>query len=170
MDTETTIEADLKISAHYGGVSPIGGGRMSFSPNHLSRISVENDNTFSHRILYADLVTDGVYKAFKMVWNADNTLSDHADVPLTNPAGEGILYSDGGRLIYIKSNVLTYIPNNSIRLPESISANGALLLDSAFEITNPPDGDPILTLRWATTAITAIGSGNFYCDLILAVS
>ena len=170
MDTETTIEAALSISAHYGGVSPIGGGRMSFSPNHLSRIAPTNDNTFSRRILYADLVTDGSYKTFKMVWNTGNTITNHADVALTNPAGEGIIYSDAGRLLYIKSNVHTYIPAAAITLPGYISADGALLLDSAFDITNPADGDPILTIRWLATGITAIGSGNFYCDLILSVS
>jgi len=170
MDTETTIETDLKLSVNYGGVTPIGGGRMSFSPNHLSRIAPTNDSTFVRRILFTDLLTDGSYKTFKMVWNTGNVLTNHADVALTNPAGEEITYSDTGRLLYVKSNVHTYNVTASVPLPSYISANGAFLLDSAFDITNPPDGDPILEIRWLATGITAVGSGNFYCDLILAVS
>ena len=166
MDTETTIETDLKISVNYGGVTPIGGGRMSFSPNHLSRIAPTNDNTFVRRILFADLVTDGVNKKFKILYQAAG-MTNHAGVTLTNPAGEDIMFSDSGRFFYIKSNVVTAITSD--QLPTSIDANGAALLDSGFIINEPTAGDPILTLSWASTAITAVGSGNFYCDLILAV-
>ena len=167
MDTETTIETDLKLSVHYGGVTPIGGGRMSFSPNHLSRIAPTNDNTFVRRILFADLVTDGVNKKFKILYQAAG-MTGHAGTALTNPAGETIMFSDTGRFFYIKSNVVTNITSD--QLPASIDADGAALLDTSFIINEPTAGDPILTLSWASTGITAVGSGNFYCDLILAVS
>ena len=166
MDTETTIEADLKISVNYGGVTPIGGGRMSFSPNHLSRIAPTNDNTFVRRILFADLVTDGVNKKFKMLYQVAG-MTNHAGVTLTNPAGEDIMFSDTGRLLYLKSNTTMLVTMDSFA--QSVDGNGAVLLDYGFIINEPTAGDPIMTLSWASTAITAVGSGNFYCDLILAV-
>ena len=169
MDTETTIETDLKISVHYGGVTPIGGGRMSFSPNHLSRIAPTNDNTFVRRILFADLLTNGIYKEFRVVYSS-GYLENHSSVRLTNPAGEEIPFSDEGRLLYIKSNVATIIESNYSPLPATLNANGALLLDSTFSITNPPQDESVINLKWLASGITAIGSGNFYCDLILAVS
>lgn len=166
MDTETTIETNLNISANYGGVSPIGGGRMSFSPNHLSRIAPTNDNTFVRRILFADLVTDGVNKKFKMLYQAAG-MTNHAGVTLTNPAGEDIQFSDTGRFLYLKSNVNMLVTMDVFG--QTIDANGALMLDASFPITEPTAGDPAMTLSWATGSITAVGSGNFYCDLILAV-
>ena len=166
MDTQTTIETDLKISVHYGGVTPIGGGRMSFSPNHLSRIAPTNDNTFVRRILFADLVTDGVNKKFKMLYQAAG-MTNHAGVTLTNPAGETIMFSDSGRFLYIKSNATILVTMDAYG--QTIDGNGTLLLDSGFIINQPLAGAPTMTLTWSTAAITAVGTGNFYCDLILAV-
>lgn len=168
MDTETTIETNLAISVHYGGVAPIGGGRMSFSPLHISRVAPSNDNTFVKRILFADLVTVASNKVFQLVYG-DGFLQDYNGGPLTNPAGEVISFSGIGRLLFIKSSVATGIIATA-NLPESVDVGGALLLDSQFEIGTPANGDPVIELAWTTAAITAVGNANFYCDLILAVS
>jgi hypothetical protein len=170
MDTETVIESNLSISVNYNGVSPIGGGRMTFSPNHLTRIAPTNDNTFVKRIVFADLVTSGGYKYFSMVYQSGLITKNYTLVNLTNPAGENIAFSDQGRFLYVKSNLRTYSTPASVPLPSYVAANGAFLLDSTWDLTNPPDGDPILEIYWATSDITAIGNANFYCDLIFSVS
>jgi hypothetical protein len=167
MDTETVIESNLSISVNYNGVSPIGGGRMSFSPNHLTRIAPTNDNTFVKRIVFADLVTSGIYKVFQIVYG-DGFYQDHSGNLFRNPAGEVIAYSENGRFLYIKPNTTAYPVAVSIPVPGSITANGALLLDSTFSIEGPDNGDSVLTLRFLTADLTAIGNANFYCDLIFA--
>jgi hypothetical protein len=143
---------------------------MSFSPNHLTRIAPTNDNTFVKRIVFADLVTSGIYKYFTMVYDTGFIEKNYTGIRLTNPAGEDIAFSDEGRFLYVKSNLRTYSTAASVPLPSYIGANGAFLLDSTWDLTNPPNGDPILEIFWLTSDITAIGNSNFFCDLILSVS
>ena len=165
METQTTLEANLSLSVNYNGVSPIGGGRMSFSPNHLKRVTSEGGNTFVKRILFADLITDGSQKKFKMLFQSAG-VTDHSGVTLTNPAGENIIFVDTGTFFYLKPNVNVNVVSDFFGF--YVDANGALMLDYNFVMDEPAAGGAFLTLTWNTSAITAIGNANFYCDLILA--
>ncbi len=138
---------------------------MTFSPNHLKRTAAGHGNKFVKRILFADLITDGASKKFKMIFQLAG-VTNHSGVTLTNPAGENISFSEEGAFLYIKSNAGLLVTTDFFGY--TIEGNGALMLDSLFVMNEPAAGGAFLTLQWSTGAITAIGNANFYCDLILA--
>ena len=165
METQSTVEANLSISVNYAGLSPIGGGNMTFSPNHLKRSTVPIGNVFVKRILFADLITDGASKKFKMLFQATG-VTNHSGVTLTNPAGENIIFVDTGTFFYLKPNVNVNVTSDFFGF--YCDPDGAVMLDYQFVMNEPAPGGAFLTLTWNTSQITAIGNANFYCDLILA--
>jgi len=166
MLTTTHIDVNLGINVVIEGQSPTNNGMVTFPAGPSIRIPVTNNNVGgqvrAHRLRYADLTISGSNASYQI------TYSESAATGL-NPVGDGV-WNCLGKFAYIHSNL-------SATLTGALPFTGLLPADCPYMIAGSfspntsftaVDGSIIARLVWSTSALAALGTSNFFCDIILA--
>ena len=165
MLTTTHIDVNLGINLVIEGSAPTNAGMVTFAAGSNLRINVSNSlggQVRAHRLRYADLTISGSNASYEITYSAEAATG-------LNPVGDGVFSCLGG-FAYIQSNV-------GAVLTGGLPFNGTLIASTPYLISgnfNPhssftgTNGSTLARLVWTVSAITALGTSNFFCDIILA--
>ena len=163
MNTTASITSDVKLSVQFAGEPPIDSGFITFPAECSARTTTGVTSTLAKRLAYSDLTELGTNRIFTIDIGAVITEAQK------NLLGEQMSPSaTQSTLVYIRSNVAS-TNGGKLAIPSAMPANSEVMLRGVFNYTGgvDPDGETIHTFTWTQAALNAIGTGNFYCDLIL---
>ena len=165
MTTTSQIDSAVRVIAFFAGAAPINAGGISFPTENAARRTIAGGAVRAHRILYADLTVSSTNRIYLVPFT--NGALD--DAKALNLQGELVDLSNDLSVAYIRTNTAVTITGGT-PLPASLPANGEAYIAGAFTLDPAvvDAGDLILGLSWTQAALDAVGTGNFYCDLILA--
>jgi len=165
MTTTSQIKSSVRLAVEFKGAAPIDGGMISFASEDTGSTTVAGGAIISKRITYSDLVVDSTNRIFEITF----TDGDLTDANSNNLLDRYFDLQNSMSFAYVKTNTAVAI-TGSIPFPSALPANGQALIDGAFTLSPAvaDNGDIIVTLTWTQSALNAIGTSNFYCDLILA--
>jgi hypothetical protein len=166
METTSSIDYVVQLSAQVAGDAPVRGGRISF-PVSVSGVVPTRDGIISKRIRYADLepFAAGLYP-YKIYLGEDYYFAGTQN-PLLDNAGEPILNIFNASFLYIQSNRDVTSIDAAFPIPPSLDAGDFILHKGNYAVSVAFVDDVVLSLNWSVADIDADPDG-FYCDLILA--
>ena len=162
MTTTSQIKHEVRLAVEFKGAAPIDGGTLSFASENVEADTISGGGIISKRITYSDLVVDSTNRIFQITYTDDNTNSH-------NLLDQYFDLLNSMSFAYVKTNTAVAI-TGSVPFPAALPADGQALITGAFTLSPAmvDPGDIIITLTWTQAALNAIGTSNFYCDLILA--
>lgn len=166
MLTTTHIDVNLGINVVIEGQSPTNNGMVSFAAGPSLRIPVINysagGQVRAHRLRYADLTIAGSNASYQITYSASAATG-------LNPVGDGV-WNCLGSFAYIQSNLGSTL-TGALPFIGTLYANTPYLIAGSFNPNsgfNGDDGSIIARLVWNTSQLAALGTSNFFCDIILA--
>ena len=166
METTSSIDYVVQLSAQVAGDAPVRGGRISFPVSH-SGVAPARDGIICKRLRYADLepFAAGVYP-YK-IYLGDDYFFAGTQNPLLDNAGDPVEKFFDGSFLYIRSNVQMENIIAAFPTPSAIGPDEFILHKCNFGIDVTDPDDVVISLTWPVADIDADPDG-FYCDLILA--
>ena len=165
MTTTAQIKHEVRLAVEFKGAAPIDGGMISLTSENVDADTIANGYIISKRITYSDLVVSSTNRVFEILFtdgaltdaNSNNLLDRYFDIETAM------------NFAYVKTNTAVGI-TGVVPFPSALAAGGQALITGAFNTSFAlsTNGDVVITLTWTQAALNAIGTGNFYCDLILA--
>ena len=167
MNTDAILKSSVRLSVAFEGQPPIDSSAIILTSEQNAQITNTSGQIFAKRIVYSDLETSGSNRVFQIIYGA-GTFSETLGVQ--NLVGEYFDIENGLSFVYLKTNAAA-TSSGSIPVPATISA-GTEFLRRGTIVPDPEffGSDTVINITWTQAAIEAVGTGNFYCDLILANS
>ncbi len=170
MSTAHSIDVNLQVNAMATGVSPIDGGRISF-PLNISGPIEQGADMICKRITYADLAVSGSNRIFRINVGPLGTLRYGIGGPtVKNLVAQNVTYPEVMKLVCIKTSAVGIITTEYAGMPTICASGDGVILISG-QMPGPgdsPETTSIFSITWSQAAIDALGSANFFCDLILS--
>lgn len=167
MNTDAILKSSVRLSVAFEGQAPIDSSAILWESSQEASITNTSGEVFCKRIRYADLTAVSTDRVFA-IYYANGNFSVSQGV--LNTVGEYMDIETPLSLMYLKTNVAAAY-TSVFPLAASIPADTEFLHRGSIAATEAyTEADPVMTITWDNSAILAIGSSNFYCDLILANS